>query len=143
MKCSSRMSKFSVSPKHLLLKLIKKKKCEKTFASRISVSRPSPRTHCEKHCASSRHDKTIRDYFCDHGFFDIETPILVKERPKEAVNILFLLDYTTEVLCPSAIPSTAQTTAHGCGFDRYFQVPRFSVTKISVAIVNQNLHKRN
>ncbi len=73
-------------------------------------------------CAS--HHQSMRDYFADHNFIDVETPILVAVRrnlprlPGTQPRAL------GQILCVAAIASIVQTNIDGAGYDRYMQFAR-------------------
>ncbi len=58
----------------------------------------------------------------DHGFLDIETPMLTKPRRKARVTTWCLLVCTKVILRTAAIPTVVQTAADDVRFDRYYQI---------------------
>ena len=72
----------------------------------------------------SRIIKLMRDYFEEHGFIDVETPILGRSTPEGAATISFPAGFITAALCVPQSPQLYKQIMMVAGYDRYVQVAR-------------------
>jgi len=66
--------------------------------------------------------KIARDYFDEHGFIEIETPMLTKSTPEGQETILCQAGYIRGIFCAAPVTPAFQAAFDGAGFDRYMQI---------------------
>jgi len=60
--------------------------------------------------------KIARDYFDEHGFIEIETPMLTKSTPEGQETILCQAGTSGEIFCAAPVTPAFQAAFDGCRF---------------------------
>ena len=68
--------------------------------------------------------KIARDYYDTNGFYEIETPILIKSTPEGPRLPGTQPCAAGQVLCPAPVPQLYKQILMCSGFDRYMQIAR-------------------
>ena len=74
--------------------------------------------------------QVARNYFDEHGFLEIETPMLTKSTPRRCARLPRAVRVSGKFTRPAAVPAAVRSSLVTSGMDRHIQITRASATDL-------------